>query len=117
MSAAPLLSSIRLPLTSKTLALAPSGRTKSSRLGPLLEGDPAQRRVDDAEFAGEGLRGAADLAVEVVADRGSSLTWPITAPKTSRMTRVRPAETAARRQRTGQLPGLRRSLLIYSLST
>ena len=54
-------------------------------------------------------------------------TLPITAPKTSRMTSVRPAEYAARRQRTGQLLGrsragqeasaLRGSLVIYSLIT
>src|SRR3954447_9567196 len=35
-------------------------------------------------------------------------TWPITAPKTSRMIRVSPADAAASRQRTGQLRGLSR---------
>src|SRR4051794_11241341 len=35
-------------------------------------------------------------------------TWPMTAPKTSMMISVSPAEVAAKRQRTGQLRGRRR---------
>ena len=36
---------------------------------------------------------------------------PITTPKTSRIARVSPAETAARRQRTGQVLGMEQASL------
>jgi hypothetical protein len=44
------------------------GEGEGVELGAFLHFGPAERRVDDFEFAGEDLHGAAHLAVEVVAD-------------------------------------------------